>query len=143
MTNISSNTEPIIRTADPEDLDAIMELLIPFMNAQRLLLRTREQVSSQLPTAFVSVLDDTVVGFATIEIYSNKLAEIQCLAVREIHQGKGIGRLLIKSCLDTAKRHGVLEVMAISASDQFLKRCGFDYSLPGQKRALFYNTQHN
>ena len=143
MTNISSNTEPIIRTADPEDLDAIMELLIPFMNAQRLLLRTREQVSSLLPTAFVSVLDDTVVGFATIEIYSNKLAEIQCLAVREIHQGKGIGRLLIKSCLDTAKRHGVLEVMAISASDQFLKRCGFDYSLPGQKRALFYNTQHN
>ncbi|MEC7564650.1 MAG: GNAT family N-acetyltransferase [Planctomycetota bacterium] len=143
MTNISSNTEPIIRTADPEDLDAIMELLIPFMNAQRLLLRTREQVSSLLPTAFVSVLDDTVVGFATIEIYSNKLAEIQCLAVREIHQGKGIGKLLIKSCLDTAKRHGVLEVMAISASDQFLKRCGFDYSLPGQKRALFYNTQHN
>jgi len=27
--------------------------------------------------------------------------------------------------------------MAISASDAFLKECGFDYSLPKQKRALF------
>ena len=143
MTNISSNIKPIIRTADAEDLDAIMDLLIPFMDAQRLLLRTREQVSKLLPTAFVAVVDDTIVGFAIIEIYSNKLAEIQCLAVREIYQGKGIGKLLIKSCLETANRHGVLEVMAISASDQFLKRCGFDYSLPGQKRALFYDTRHN
>jgi hypothetical protein len=28
--------------------------------------------------------------------------------------------------------------MAISASDHFLKESGFDYSLPNQKRALFY-----
>jgi len=27
--------------------------------------------------------------------------------------------------------------MAISTSDDFLMQCGFDYSLPNQKRALF------
>ena len=35
------------------------------------------------------------------------------------------------------------EPMAISASDEFLIRCGFDYSLPGQKRALFIQTREN
>jgi amino-acid N-acetyltransferase len=28
--------------------------------------------------------------------------------------------------------------MAISASDEFLRKLGFDYSLPEQKRALFF-----
>ena len=40
--------------------------------------------------------------------------------------------------VDRAKEKGILEVMAISASDAFLRKLGFDYSLPEQKRALFY-----
>jgi amino-acid N-acetyltransferase len=31
--------------------------------------------------------------------------------------------------------------MAISASDNFLRNLGFDYSLPDQKRALFYQLK--
>jgi amino-acid N-acetyltransferase len=31
--------------------------------------------------------------------------------------------------------------MAISSSDKFLQNLGFDYSLPDQKRALFYQLR--
>ena len=142
MRNLHSNINPTVRAAMAKDLDTIMELLVPFMEEQQLISRTRDQVGQLLPTGFVAIVSATIVGFATIEIYSNKLAEIQCLAVQKACQGKGIGKLLIEACIGTAKQHSVSEVMAISASDQFLKRCGFDYSLPGQKRALFYNTQN-
>jgi len=32
-------------------------------------------------------------------------------------------------------------VMAITSSDSFFQSCGFDYTLPGEKRALFIQTR--
>ena len=78
-----------------------------------------------------------LVGFAAVEIYSRKLGEIQSLAVADGYQGNGIGSALVKACVDRARDKGILEVMAISASEEFLRKLGFDYSLPDQKRALF------
>jgi amino-acid N-acetyltransferase len=60
------------------------------------------------------------------------------LAVADGYQGRGIGSDLVRACVDRAKDKGILEVMAISASDAFLRKLGFDYSLPEQKRALFF-----
>ena len=79
-----------------------------------------------------------LIGFSAVEIYSRKLGEIQCLAVAEGYQGNGIGSALVKACVELARTKGILEVMAISASEGFLRQLGFDYSLPEQKRALFY-----
>ena len=76
--------------------------------------------------------------FRSVEIYSRKLSEIQCLAVADGYHGRGIGSDLVNACVERARKKGVLEVMAISASDEFLRKLGFDYSLPEQKRALFY-----
>ena len=70
-----------------------------------------------------------------------KLAEIQCLAVSESHQRKGIGRQLVECCVRRAKEENVLELLAISSSEPMFKACGFDYSLPNQKRAFFYQTR--
>lgn len=77
------------------------------------------------------------VGFSAVEIYSPKLAELQSLAVHHEFRRTGIGRLLVRACVDRARSLGVMEVLAISSSEDFLKSCGFDYSLPDQKKALF------
>jgi amino-acid N-acetyltransferase len=76
-----------------------------------------------------------------VEIYSRKLAEVQSLAVRDGFQKLGIGRELIHRVIERARDVGVMEVMAISASDSFLIHCGFDYALPDQKKALFYQLR--
>ncbi len=129
--------------ARPTDLDAVMALLAPYMENNLLLMRSGEQVADLLQTGFVARDGGQVIGFAAVEIYSSKLAEIQCLAVDSDWQQRGVGTQLVACCIDMARRENVLELMAISASDEFLVSCGFDYSLPGQKRALFIQTRQD
>ena len=132
-----------IRSSLPRDQGLILDLIEPFVQQQLLIPRSAKEVSDLLEHGFVAIDGEALVGFAAIEIYSRKLAEIQCLAVSSQAHGMGIGTQLIAACLAKAKEHQVLEVMAISSSGDFLEKCGFDYSLPGHKRALFYNTGGN
>lgn len=134
-------TSPAIREATMEDLTAVENLLQPFVKERLLLPRTPGDLAVLMQHAFVAVENDKVIGFSAIEMYSQKLAEIQCLAVDSNYHGRGIGKQLVLKCVERAAQHNVREVMAISASDEFLKQCGFDYSLPDQKRALFYRTE--
>jgi amino-acid N-acetyltransferase len=81
------------------------------------------------------------VGFAALEIYSAKLAEIRSLAVHDNFQGRGIGKSLVQKCVDLAVKRNILEVMAITSSEGFFQACGFDFTLPGEKKALFMQTR--
>jgi amino-acid N-acetyltransferase len=126
-----------IRPALPEDLNGVMALLRPFVEARMILRRTRAEITALMTTGFVVLFHDEIVGFSSVEIYSKKLSEIQSLAVSESHQGKGLGGILVAHCVELARQRGVMEVMAISSSDGFLINQGFDYSLPNQKKALF------
>jgi amino-acid N-acetyltransferase len=136
-------SEYAIRRAHFADQDRIVEFLHPFFEQKKLLRRTRSEILLLMATGFVAEWQRVnephqIVGFSSVEIYSEKFSEIQCLAVSDHHQGKGLGSRLVKACLELAKLKGVLEVMAISSSDAFLRKLGFEYSLPEQKRALFY-----
>ncbi|MEZ6136950.1 MAG: GNAT family N-acetyltransferase [Pirellulaceae bacterium] len=130
-----------IRTADDEDLATVQALLRPFVEQRKILRRTRLETTALLHTGFVAEFEGQVVGFAAVEIYSKKLAEIQCLVVMGDHQGQGLGGQLVRQCVELARQRGVMEVMAISSSEKFLHDLGFDYSLPDQKRALFYQLR--
>lgn len=132
---------PLIRHATPSDLPAVSQFLTPFVARRQLLPRDEEELARLMRNGFLAEVEGRLVGFAAVEIYSKKLAEIQCLAVSEEVQRKGIGRELIRRCVQCSRDHGVLELMAISASEDFLRSCGFDYSLPDQKRALFIRTR--
>jgi amino-acid N-acetyltransferase len=135
-----------VRPAVEEDLVDVVSLLRPFVEQRKILRRTRLETAALLPTGFVVELKGEhqprrIVGFASVEIYSKKLAEVQCLAVSEEHQGRGLGGHLVCRCVDLARSRGIMEVMAISSSEKFLQDLGFDYSLPNQKRALFYQLR--
>lgn len=130
--------EILIRPASPTDVPKIRELILPFVQEKKLLPRSDEELTELTRNGFVAELDKTVVGFAAIDVYSRKLAELVCLAVAVPYQGIGIGKRLVRQCIRRARELNILELMAITASDGFLKSCGFDYSLPEQKRALFY-----
>lgn len=131
-----------IRRAHFDDLDSIQALLKPFVEQKKLLRRMQSELILLMANGYVAEVVDAsgpnrLVGFAAVEIYSRKLGEIQSLAVADGYQGNGIGSALVKACVDRAREKGILEVMAISASEEFLRKLGFDYSLPDQKRALF------
>ena len=146
-----------LRQAEAADAAAIHALMRPFVMQRLLLARTEAEVIELTRHGFVAVLGDSgqsvdsgkpinsgqsvdlgkLVGFAAIEVYSQKLAELQCLAVAKPFQGSGIGRALVARCVQRARNLNIMEVLAISSSESFLQSCGFDYALPDQKKALF------
>ena len=131
------NSEVEIVAACPNELCEVQSFLEPYLDDQQLLRRTSLELEPLLKHAFKAVVDGRIVAFCALEIYSKKLAEIQCLAVDLDYRTKGLGGILVQRCVARAREEKVKELMAISASDEMFLTCGFDYSLPNQKRALF------
>lgn len=130
-----------IRPARRDDVEELNRFVAPFVAQGKLLPRTLDELAELVETGFVAVSRESIIGFAALEIYSEKFSELRSLAVDPAHQGQGIGRRLVQACLDLAKRRNVFEVMAITSTDEFFRRCGFDFTLPGEKKALFLQTR--
>ena len=130
-----------IRPANVSDVHAIEALIEPHV-AQRILLpRSLEELRDLTRNGFVAESSMGLVGFAAVDIYSRKLAELQCLAVADVYQRAGIGKRLVEACIDCAREHKVQELMAITAAEEFFEGCGFHFTLPDQKKALFVQTR--
>lgn len=136
-----SSTSVTIRQAEPRDVLPLDEFIKPFVEQKILLPRTIDEMGDLIKHGFLAEIDGTIVGFAALEIYSSKLGEIRSLAVLDEYQGRGIGKKLVLACIERAHERNVLEVMAITSSEAFFKTCGFDFTLPGEKKALFHQTR--
>ena len=141
MTNSVPDSHVFVRSATRDDVPALEELIETFVKANRLLPRTTDELNDLIAFGFVACSGDQLVGFAALEIYSSKLAEIRSLAIIPEMQGRGLGRQLVENCIELARSRNVLEVMAITSSDGFFQSCGFDFTLPGEKKALFMQTR--
>ncbi|MCA9894913.1 MAG: GNAT family N-acetyltransferase [Anaerolineae bacterium] len=127
-----------IRKAHQADIPVLETFISGFVKSGELLPRTLTELQDLLGNFFIAVDEDgELVGCATLEIYSKKLAEIRSLAVSPKAQGRGVGKRLVQICLDLAKENDVFEVMAISAKEDFFIGCGFDYTLPRLRKAFF------
>lgn len=131
----------MIRKAAPADIPQLNTLIEEAVNGGDVLPRTLHELETLLDNCFVAVDDGRVVGMAILEIYSPKLAELRSLCVSPSARGKGYGRQLVDACADLAREHNILEVMAITRSEQFFINCGFDYTLPNLRKALFLPTR--
>jgi amino-acid N-acetyltransferase len=129
-----------VRPVTASDQDAVLALLKPYVEQKKLLPRTIDELGILLQCGFVAVTSDRLAGFATLEIYSQKLAEIRALVVAGDLQGQGVGRRLVEACLERARQERIMEVMAISSAETFFRSCGFDFTLPDEKKAFFLQT---
>ena len=138
---MSEESEIRIREATPRDTVPLREFLSPFFAERKLLERTDEELLKLIQHGFVVERQGGLAGFVAIEVYSRKMAEIQCLAVSPDCQGQGLGKRLIQCCVQRARELNIHELMAITSSEKPFTDCGFHYSLPDQKRALFIHPQ--
>ena len=130
-----------IRFARQSDTEELETFIRPFVEDKKLLPRTAYELELLEINGFMAERDGKIVGFCALEIYSPKLAEIRSLAVAAETQGTGVGKRLIEACIARAKKRKILEVMAISSSENFFRSCGFDFTLPGEKKAFFVKTR--
>ncbi|MBZ0303665.1 MAG: GNAT family N-acetyltransferase [Anaerolineae bacterium] len=131
----------ILRTATRQDIDALITFIEPHVESGALLRRTYDEVEEWLPNFYLAEVDGEIVGCAALEIYSRKLAEIRSLAVSPTMQGMGIGKMLVNACVELARQKYILEVMVITSNEQFFKAVGFDFTMTGEKKALFIQTR--
>src|SRR3954454_13115465 len=97
-TDSSSPVE--IRSAQQAEMGDLNRFIGPFVAQGKLLPRTQDELAHLVRTGFVATIDGKIVGFAALEIYSPKLAELRSLAVDPACQGQGIGRQLVQACLE-------------------------------------------
>lgn len=136
--------EPVpfsIRPARREDVSALHAFIEPFVEQGRLLPRTHDELQELTKNGFLAIIAERIVGFAALEVYSPKLAELRSLAVSSQYQGQGIGKALVQACLQRAKELRIFEVLTITSSEEFFQKCGFDFTLPGERKALFHQTR--
>lgn len=139
----SSESQPsfLVRPARGADIRSLAELIAPFVEQRKLLPRTIDELALLLPNYFVAEVGGKIVGCAALEVYSSKLAELRSLVVVPECQGLGVGKGLVEACVNRAREERILEVMAITSSEEFFRSCGFDFTLPGEKKALFLHTR--
>jgi N-acetylglutamate synthase-like GNAT family acetyltransferase len=139
MSQISSPV--VVRPARGPDIRPLAELIEPFVKERKLLPRAIDELALLLPNYFVAEAGSRLVGCAALEIYSSKLAELRSLVVVQEYQGHGVGKQLVEACVNRAREERILEVMAVTSSEEFFRSCGFDFTLPGEKKALFLQTR--
>jgi N-acetylglutamate synthase-like GNAT family acetyltransferase len=130
-----------VRKATHADLAAIQIFLQDFVSSGKLLPRTFQELEELVDTLFIAEMNGELVGTAALDIYNRKLAEIRSLAVSPKAQGTGIGKKLVAACVELAQENDVFEIMAISSSEDFFKACGFDFTLPNERKAFFMQTR--
>jgi amino-acid N-acetyltransferase len=140
-----NESEPtcLIRPSTIEDFDRVEAFIRPFVESKWILPRTTEELNQLLPNGYIAEVNQVIAGFAALEVYSSKLAEIRSLCVDPNHQRIGIGRQLVEACIAKARERRVYEILVVTSSDEFSRRCGFDFTLPGEKKALFLQTREH
>jgi len=120
-----------IRAARVEDVDAMRVLIDRYAAEDRMLSRSRDFLIEHLRD-FVVADDDGFAGCCALAVLTPELAEIRSLAVRPEAGGRGVGKALVDTCVDEARRLGLKRVFALTLLPDFFERCGFTLTSLGR-----------
>ncbi len=115
----------LIRNAKLSDADKIEQLVNFYAKKGAMLPRKKENIVENIRNYIVAVLKDEVVGCCSISFFTESLAEIRSLAVKEDLRGKGIGRKLVLHAEKILKEEGVENVFVLTYQVEFFKKLGY------------------
>jgi len=114
-----------VRAANVGDVEAIHELIRDYAERDKMLFRSKADIYESLQSFSVAELEGTVVGCCALEVVWADLAEIKSLAVRQTSKGTGIGKVLVETAVQQARRLGIAKVFALTLEPDFFARLGF------------------
>lgn len=117
----------MIRKARIPDVPAIQKMLVEFAKEGKLLARSLSELYMNLRDMYVAVDEECgkVSGCCSLHIIWDDLAEIRSLAVSESHQGKGLGRRLVESCVTEGRDLGIARLFTLTYETAFFEHVGF------------------
>jgi amino-acid N-acetyltransferase len=118
----------MIRKAIIQDVKPIHGLLSYYADQGLLLPRSLSELYDHLRDYFVVEEEgrqNAVIGVSALGICWEDLAEIRSLAIARDKQGKGLGALLVETCLKEARSLGLKKVFTLSYVPGFFSKIGF------------------
>lgn len=116
-----------IRKARVNEIPEIQKMLAGHAQRGDMLPRSLSELYDNLRDIFVYLDDDKpeIIGTCSMHICWEDLAEIRSLAVREPHQGQGIGKKLVEACLAEAITLGLHRIFVLTYQVEFFQKIGF------------------
>lgn len=119
--------EYVIRKALIADVKPIHGLLMAAAMKGQLLPRALAYLYGHIRNFYVAEdSTGTIVGCSALAPVWEDLAEVCSLVVREDLRGKGLGRMLVQTCIRDSTELGLTRVFALTYQEKFFNHLGFD-----------------
>lgn len=115
----------MIRKAKVKDAPAMKRLIGSYAEKGEMLPRAMGEIYDNLRDFFVAEEGGAIVGVAALHVGWEGMAELRSVAVSRDRLGRGIGRSLVRACLEDARELGVAEVFVLTYVDGFFEKMGF------------------
>jgi amino-acid N-acetyltransferase len=125
-----------IEPAQEQDVPAILTLVNRYAEQNIMLPRTEESVRATLADWLIAHEESDasangdaghdVIGCGSLVPLTDQLVEVRSLAIAEDQQGKGVGQSIVLGLVDMAQGRGFREVCALTLSEKFFTRLGFE-----------------
>jgi amino-acid N-acetyltransferase len=140
-TMLTPESEEVLRQAEPEDLQGIVQIIEPLEQQGVLVRRDRDQMAREIGNFFVLEAGENIIGCAALYPFpGDGSAELACLAVNPFYRDGGRGERLLQHAEKVARERKLkaLFVLSTQTTHWFIER-GFVEAdlaqLPEAKRA--------
>jgi len=108
------------------DIDAIISLIDDSIENELILPLSYDQITETIRDFFIAKYDNKhICGVVSLHIYTDHLAEIRTLVIKENMRNQGIGKQLVHECIKNAKVLGIEQVFALTKALNFFKSLNF------------------
>lgn len=115
-----------IRGARASEVDEIARLNNFFADQHVMLRRTPQMIALALNDYLVAVDErGRIHGCGALKEYSPSIAEVAAIAVSPGVQGQGLGRRIVRSVEELARKRGIPEVFVLTLEPQFFEALGY------------------
>ena len=114
----------MLRKAQIRDVKNIQKLLTHFASRGDMLSRSLSELYESIRDFYVWEEEGEILGTAALHIIWEDLAEIRSVSVAEDAGRKGIGTLVVNSCIEEARQLGLKRVFCLTYKPNFFGKFG-------------------
>ncbi|MBE0480768.1 MAG: N-acetyltransferase [Dehalococcoidia bacterium] len=108
------------------DASQMHRLINRFAAQGEMLPRALSEIYENIRDYFVVRNGEEVIACVALHVSWSDLAEIKSLAVADGCKERGIGTLLVKTCIDEAMELGISTIFCLTYKPAFFEKCGFE-----------------
>lgn len=107
------------------DIDKMQALVVSDVENGNILQRNSNEMATTI-RSYTAVKDgDQIVGFVALHIHTVELAEIRSLVVKENYREQGIGKILIQSTIEEAKKLHLKKLLVLTYKKHLFESFAF------------------